>query len=103
MLNNSKAQIIKFPIKKPWLPETEVEDVKTRSKRDYDQDIKEELSENKDYQEFLDETLKNYKLPPFVHKMRQIGSISQQLDLVEKLSLELEYYLNEIELYTKNK
>lgn len=99
-MNNSQAQILQFPKQYSWKQEGDIEDIKTETLDFLDSDdiIHGELP---DLSEYIEETIKDFNLPPFVLKMRKIGSINQQIDHIQKMSLELEYYLNEIELYTK--
>ncbi len=100
MSANSNAQILQFPKHKAWLQEGDIEDLKTQAFEFLESD---EIihSESPDLSNYIEETIKDFNLPPFVLKMRKIGSINQQIDHIQKMSLELEYFLNEIELYTK--
>lgn len=100
MNNNSEAQILKFPKQMSWLQDGDIEDIKTESLEflDSEEIIHRDLP---DLSNYIEETIKDFNLPPFVLKMRKIGSINQQIDHIQKMSLELEYYLNEIELYSK--
>ena len=47
--------------------------------------------------------LEYYQLPPFVLKMRRLSSLSHEIERLNKISLEVDYYLQEIENYSRKK
>ncbi len=105
--NSPLAQVIEFPVAKALdhaidmdefafeqLADLEIENF---SKNTEITPEKEEVEINK----FLEQSLEDLKIPPYVLKMRKINSVSTQIDLIKRISKKIEYYINEIEAYKK--
>ena len=105
--NESQATILSFPINKAQdreleIPTLELDEFIVENEYALSQETSSE-KEQKALDAFLDRTLKDFHLPPFVIKMRKVSSINEQIDQIKRMSRELDYYLNEIEIYQSKK
>lgn len=98
--------VLAFPGKRQFTPTPETKADETELKHALSEDLLEELI--KETHEILDQSIQSSKesrkeetqnLPLFVRRMNTMNSIKENIRLLESMGKELNYYLDEIDIY----